>query len=316
MVGWQIGDDSLYVSGVFNGQSTAGMNRATNRAAVPASLGAFAVAPPGTVEGDVALDLRQAIYYRRSTLPPSSASGGCSASSATSCTSGSTAVTIEQRWYAHRTLASVLIMEVEVLPDHAAATDEESAGNRGDPRAGGAPATTFLKLELASQDSEDGTIAELRETTDRATSVLPPPAPDINFTAIESPPASGAFNISLGWTQLAECPSRDCTFASNLTHVGILASALVPPGGGLWQMTAGVTRAFITVVRTSLETPADAASLTAALEADHSAATAMAANGTLRSSHIAEWEQTVWNSGVELTGQRSVRNLLFCCDIF
>ena len=61
MVGWQIGEPNLYVSGVFNGQSTAGINRATQRAAVPAGLAACAVDPPGSIDSDTALDLREAI---------------------------------------------------------------------------------------------------------------------------------------------------------------------------------------------------------------------------------------------------------------
>ena len=135
-------------------------------------------------------------------------------------------------------------MEVEVL----------DAGPGNSHIRTGAAATTFLKLQ-PQHDLGTGTKAP----------PAPPPAVDINFTTM-APQPSPAYSISLGWTQIAECPSRDCTQDSNLTHVGILASTTAaPPGGGLWQMTPGVARAFATVVRTSLESPQSTAVCVASL---------------------------------------------------
>ena len=54
---------------------------------------------------------------------------------------------------------------------------------------------------------------------------------------------------------------------------------------------------FVTVIRTSIETaPSD---LLAAAEADYAAASALAQAGTLHSTHVAEWAETIWASGFE-----------------
>ena len=245
MVGWQIGDPNLYVSGVFNGQSSAGMNRATQRAAVPAGLGAFAVDAPGSAQSDAALDMREAVYYRRSTLPPST---GCSASSISSCTTSPVEVTVEQRWYAHQTLPSALVMEVAVL-------SSTNGSARPD-----ASSTTYLKVARSSYAAVNST--------------------DINFTAHHTT-VSGA-RMSVGWTQIAETPSRDSPLHSNLTQVGVLSSDVENPStsGGLWAFMPGHVKAFLTIVRTSLETKPG--QLDEELEADFNTAQAMATNGTLQ----------------------------------
>ena len=256
------------------------MNRATSRARLPAGLGAFAVSAPGDAQSDAALDLRQAIYFRRSTLAPAPAGGAagtCSAASASSCTTSPVRVTIEQRWFAHRTLPSVLVMEVEVLAPKTAPTADAAASF-------GRTCSTFLKLSQAENAARNSS--------------------DINFTASAS--SDRGVRVSLGWTQVAE--------TTNLTQVGILSSDLTSSTGSfvngewqrgpatLWEMTPGTTRTFLTVVRTSLETPS--AGLPAALRTDYQSALALAANGTLQSTHTKQWASSLWSAGVEIGGRR------------
>jgi hypothetical protein len=267
MVGWQVGEPNFYVSGVFNGQSSAGMNRATSRAAVPAGLTSFAVEAPGDEQSDAALDLREAVYYRRSQISPSSGTAQCSAASKSSCTTSRTAVTVEQRWYAHRTVPSLMVMEVQLLPTGISQVASVSA---------------FLKLVHAGNAAYNSSA--------------------INFTAVEAPLPSTT-QAAMGWTQIPETPSRDSPLHSNLTRLGVLATSL-SDAGSMWAMAPGQTRVFVTVVRTSVETPSSA--LLSSMQADYATAMTMQANGTLRSSHVAEWAATVWNAGFEVGGRQDV----------
>ena len=250
-VATQVMSDTLFISGVFNGYLT---KDPSHRAVVPAALGAIAVpAPTGAVSADAALDIREATYYRRSYLEPTA---NCASDSAVSCTTSTTRVYIEQRFYAHRELGSLLVMEVELLTADASDT---------------APLQAYLKLVTPAGR----------------------PSPDINFTAAVVPPGA-PYIASHGWTRVAE------TNTSNLTAVGILSSNLTCPSTlhGLWPVTSGSITAFFTIVRTSLETPADM--LLSALTLDFTTASSMAANGTLHTRHVDEWASTVWTSGFEI----------------
>ncbi len=99
--------DSIYVSGIYNGKDTSPSHRARIAAT-------NAVNAPGKTVA-AGLDVRNATYYRRSVLEPGS--GKCDLSTLVSCSNADRPLTIEQRWYAHRILASVMVMEVEILPD-------------------------------------------------------------------------------------------------------------------------------------------------------------------------------------------------------
>ena len=103
----QVSSDSIWVSGVFNGFLT---SAPSHRARVPATN---AVLAPGT-PGPAAIDLRAATYLRRSWIDPSPP-GSCTNASSASCSNAATRIWVEQRWYAHRALPSVLVMEVQVL---------------------------------------------------------------------------------------------------------------------------------------------------------------------------------------------------------
>lgn len=83
-----IASDALYVSGLFNGYLT---EAPSHLARVPAPL---AVSAPGTV-CDVALQLREATYYRRSYIDPTGAP--CLPNATASCTNAATRVFVEQR---------------------------------------------------------------------------------------------------------------------------------------------------------------------------------------------------------------------------
>ena len=136
-IGTQIGSDSMFVSGVYNGIAS---ETPSHRARIPSTV---AFRGPGTVE-HTALNLRevrsqewgsigdrhcapsrpvslwQATYYRRSHIVPYKDAGAgfapCgpwwSRTTGESCTSSAQKTWIEQRWYAHRLLRSVLVHEV------------------------------------------------------------------------------------------------------------------------------------------------------------------------------------------------------------
>lgn len=243
---------AVYAAGVYNGAIS-------NRAIIPTGLTTLCVpAPAGAVPGDSALDVQRATYYRRSYLAPSGGGGGaCGLDAATSCTSASGPVTVEQRFYAHRALPSVMVLEVEVTG----------------PPAGAAGPYAMLALTNAG---------------------TPPPGKDFNFTAV--PPALAPpppFSLALGWTAVGELNDTALTravavLASNLTYGGGSAH-------GLWPVAApGTTLTFLTVVRTSLET--QPGSLVDAVQADYAVAAGQAARGVLHATHVAEWAATLWDA--------------------
>ena len=251
-----IASDSVYVSGLYNGYLTTGPSHG---ARVPAPL---AVRAPGTVS-DVALQLREATYYRRSFIDPAPGVP-CFANTSVSCTNSASRVYVEQRFYAHRLVPSLLVMEVEVLlsDTHAAAA-------------------------ATSATDEDAPLAVLQ-----LVNVPGPASPDVSFVAVPLP-AGAPYSIVNGSTRVAE------TNSSGLQAAAVLVSAW-PARNMLIVDTAGVTTAFVAVIRTTVETPA--AQLVAAVEADFNLAQVLMANGTLHSSHVTEWANFAWGSGVDLVG--------------
>ena len=127
---------------------------------------------------------------------------------------------------------------------------------------------------------------------------------DINFTAHQT--TLVGTSMSVGWTQIAETPSRDSPLHSNLTQVGILSSELLNPAttGGAWRLAPGQTKVFLTVVRTSLET--SSGELQTKLQADFNTAQAMAANGTLQFAHVTAWGSRLWSAGIEISGRQDI----------
>ena len=104
----QVMSASIFVAGIFSGYLT---KDPSHRARLPATA---AIAAPG-LPGPAALDIREATYFRRSFLDPSPA-GTCTLASTTSCSNAPARITIEQRWYAHRSRPAVMVHEVQVLP--------------------------------------------------------------------------------------------------------------------------------------------------------------------------------------------------------
>ena len=215
-----------------------------------------AVAAPGA-PGPAALDVREATYFRRSVVAPRA---GCAAGAATSCTTAAGPVTVEQRWYAHRALPSALVMEVAVV----------ASASAPPPPGGG----VYVVLALANAAG--------------------PPSPDINFTAVPVAP-DAPFAAVAGWTQGTECPPGACgDVVTAPFRVAVLTTPL-PASLAIDAADAGRTIAFLTVIRTSIETAA--AAVVDAAAADFAAALDLAAAGTLRATHVAEWAATVWTSG-------------------
>jgi hypothetical protein len=121
-----------------------------------------------------------------------------------------------------------------------------------------------------------------------------PPSPDINFTAVPGAP-DAPFAAVAGWTQGTECPPGACgDVVTAPFRVAVLTTPL-PASLAIDAADAGRTIAFLTVIRTSIETAA--AAVVDAAAADFAAALDLAAAGTLRATHVAEWAATVWTSG-------------------
>ena len=266
----QVMTDSLFVAGLYNGYST---QTPSHRARIPAP---FAVpAPSGNVTA-AAWDSREATYYRRSSIDPSPPGAPCTAASAVTCTSSPTRVWVEQRFYAHRALPSVLVMEVEVLDSNdgggGASADASSVGAGA---GGGSGAAPFAVLQLRQCPSDNSS--------------------DIAFAPVPLPPPAGAsYSIVNGSTLVSEINS------SALQGVALLTSAL-PPNGMLVVPAPRVTYAFLAVARTTVETRA--ADLVAAVQADWAQAAALAAAGTLHAAHVAEMDSAIWAAGLEVGGR-------------
>ena len=257
------GPSAFYLSGVYDGI-------VSNRAAIPGRLTAGCVPPPG-VPADAALDVKRATYYRRSTLPPGTP-GGCTLAATASCTSAAREVVVEQRFYAHRELASVFVMEVEVLAAAGGITNTQPA----------AAAPPFAMLLL-----QNGAPLEV--------------SAQVNFSLVDIP-APVPFSVWAGWTQAGELN------VSALRHgVAVLSSSLhAPPPSvaGLWPLEEGGVLTFYTVLRSTLET--EAGSLVDAVQADYAIAASRALAGTLHASHVEEWAAALWSSGIEIAGRADV----------
>jgi trehalose/maltose hydrolase-like predicted phosphorylase len=157
-----------------------------------------------------------------------------------------------------------MVMEVQVLPDGNSTSHGVGVG--------AAAVAPFAMLRLVN--SPGGASSDIAF----APVALPP---DLPYSAVN------------GSTLVAE------TNSSGLQAVCVLTTDL--PASGALAVSADepfATAYFLTVVRTSIETP-DPADLVSAAQADFAQASALAAQGTLRSSHIAEWAETVWPAGDE-----------------
>ena len=257
MLATQIMSDSIWVSGLFNGF----LSSVSHRARIPATS---AVAAPGNQSG-AALDLREATYFRRSTIDPSPP-GSCTAASTQSCSNANARITVEQRWFAHRALPSVMVMEVQVLPDvapGAARTPDRTAASDA------ADAPPYAMLRLVNAPGANSS--------------------DINFVALEVPPGAD-YSVANGSTVVAESSYSSLQAACVLTTDLPASGALLVPASSPFD-----TAFYYTVIRTSVETPPS--DLLAAVQADLAQAQALAAQGKLRSSHVAEWAETVWTAG-------------------
>ena len=253
----QIMSSSIYCAGVFNGGSPAApANPVSHRARIPA---VHAVSAPGRA-GPAALDIRTATFFRRSFVPP----GPCSNASTVSCTRSPTGLWVEQRWYAHRALPSILVMELEALIGY---NSSSGSGEGESPAADDAP---FAMLLI--QNNPGGESA------------------DITFQS-QPLPQGTPYTLQTGTTNIPE------THNVSVFSLAVVATAL-PPSKMVSISGPGVTLPFIAAIRSSIETSEPG--LSAAAEGDFAAASAAAAAGTLWASHVEAWESTVWSSGIEL----------------
>jgi len=261
----QLMSDSIYCAGIFNGDS--GATGVSHRARIPAL---HAIPAPGT-PGPSALDIRAATYYRRSFLDPSTP-GSCTTSSLISCTNSADRVWIEQRWYAHRFLPSVMVMEVQLLLNDTESLLPSSATESSS--SSPSSTTDMNPFAMILLDNDSGGASS-----------------EINFKPISVSPDAG-YTIISGQTYVAE------TINASLFNVAVLATAI--PNNVVQFSAIGETKAFLAVIRTSIETEGEyPSSLISAVENDYNLAVELMSNGTLWSTHVAEWEATIWGAGFE-----------------
>jgi trehalose/maltose hydrolase-like predicted phosphorylase len=143
-LGFQIGSEHLFVSGLFSGSSEKSISR---RARVPATVASLIL--ERTPRLHCLLDMKQAVYSRRSFILPepkltrkrrsnrgppqetktvnrcslAALSLEAASSLESSCTTQNSKVWIEQRFYAHRVLRHVLVHEIEVLGEDGSAVN-------------------------------------------------------------------------------------------------------------------------------------------------------------------------------------------------
>jgi hypothetical protein len=148
-LGWQVGAELMYVAGVYSGAATS----PSHRAGVPCPS---RLRVAGGRVAHSQLHVREGYYARRSEVRVACGGGGGGGSedgAVRSCVEPFAAaggvLHVEQRWYAHRVLRHVLVHEVEVLGDDAAA-----APPRPQPRhAGPPPAATAPWVEGAAEEA-------------------------------------------------------------------------------------------------------------------------------------------------------------------
>ena len=251
----QIMSSAVYCAGIFSGGSIADpAEEVSHRARIPAF---HAVSAPG-VPGPAALDVRRATYYRRSYVDPSPP-GACQSWSNETCSNAAQRLWVEQRWYAHRALPSLMVMEVQVLPDDTAPA----------PRASGDPLAMLL---LANDDGG--------------------PSGEISFSPFPLPPGVPYAAVA-GATNVPE------TVNSTTFNVAVLTTRLPPnnvlPFFALGDTVAllAVVRTSLDVGGGGAPV-----ALVAAAEADYATAVAEMGAGTLWASHVAEWEG-IWAAGFE-----------------
>jgi hypothetical protein len=282
----QVMTDWVKVAGLYNGFLT---QDPSHRVRVPATN---AIAAPGT-PGPAALNVREATYYRRSFIAPQPAGAPCTTAATASCTNASGGVWVEQRWYAHRALPSLMVHEVQVI-----GADAASVGAEGDDAAAAATAATPAAAGGATSGGDPAyPYAMLRLVNNPGSN-----SSDLNVSSVATPPGCG-YSLITASTKVAEVTNGSLQALAVLTTDLPPAAAAnmlpVPAGSGSGGANAA-TFAFLTVIRTSIETsPAGPADLAAAATADYAAAQAMIAAGTLHASHVAEWAETVWPAGFE-----------------
>jgi hypothetical protein len=259
MVATQLMSPNIFVASLYNGYLT---ETPSHRARIPATN---AVPAPGTTS-DAAMDVEYATFYRRSYVDPSA---NCTVNSTQTCTNANGRIWIEQRWYSHRMIGSVMVMEVEVLPVDRAASD-------------------YPEQKHLSATSSISTVAGQPFAMVQLVNNAGGASSDILFWPVDVPDVP--YSIINGSTYLAESNTSGLQGACVLT-------TNFPSNGMLVVDSPNVTFPFLTVIRTTFETNSSA--LVTAAQADFATAMQLANNGTLHSTHVLEWLETIWPSGYE-----------------
>jgi hypothetical protein len=312
----QIGSDALYVAGVFNGAAT---EAPSHRARIPSPVNFRA---PGNQQ-HAALHLREATYYRRSWIPAykdawfgfapcgpwwaNTAADSCTASSASK-------LWVEQRWYAHRVLRSVLVHEVEVIGDDGTVAEAmEGRHLRRGPvyrKPYASPEDVVRDGEAISDPGNPRPLALLKMVNNPG-----PPSPDIVFHDMTESYRRVHDGCGTVWSLRVGNIKAPETADSEVVAVAVLSSGPIPHDGHLAVTKSGVAYPLITVVKTSLDLPpgTHAGSLEDALVAaavdDYRMATWLAQDGLLHATHLAAWGD-LWRAGVSVGGRPDIAPLL------
>lgn len=313
----QIGSDAVYVAGVFNGAAT---EAPSHRARIPSPVN---FRPPGNQQ-HAALHLREATYYRRSWIPAykdawfgfAPCGPWWANTAADSCTASTAKLWVEQRWYAHRVLRSVLVHEVEVIGDDATVAGVMEARHlrRGSSplyrKPYAAPEDVVRDGEAISQPGNARPLALLKMVNNPG-----PASPDIGFHDMTASYRGVHEGCGVTWSLRVGNIKAPETADSEVVAVAVLTSGPIPHDGHLSVTKSGVAYPLITVVKTSLDLPpgTPAGSLEDALVAaavdDYRLATWLAQDGLLHATHVAAWA-SLWRAGVSVGGRPDIAPLL------
>jgi len=288
-IGTVVGNNSVFVAGVFNGYGTV---TPSHRARIPATL-AISIVNSTIVAS--ALDIERAIYYRRSLVNSTLVSS--SSSSSPSSTTVATLL-IEQRWYVHQSLRSIMVHEMELV---ALINSNYSDNNTN---------SGYQRQDLGQEDFFSSFSCSISLSINHG-----PNSTDIDFQQQQQQQQQQGLDYDtelwIGKTLMSE------TNSSGIVAIGLVTSTI--PSTFVFNITINntdttTTTTFLTAIRTSLDS---ADPLTDALT-DYSEASSLShidydnhANvSMLQQLHIEAW-QSLWQSGGSIaTDDLSLARLL------
>eukprot|EP01046_Picozoa_sp_COSAG06_P004681 COSAG06_NODE_199_length_20418_cov_43.318421_14_plen_936_part_00 len=242
----------LFLSGVWSNNS---------RVAVATQLPTTGLRSPGLRQTGALLDLREATFSRRWTMARQSAS------------SPPPSIELEQRWYAHRAIPSLFVMEVEVRVPCGLASDKAAAA--------AGLASSLQNISISVWNTTNTTI-NIHSAPGRS---------GLNLTKTTS--ADGSSTVLVGETAQPEGWVAPVQVA--------VVSTVVPETLEFPSVCGNHSQRFVMAVRSTKSTPTGGGVLAAA-QADYDKAMGAEA-GALHATHVDAWSE-LWRSGMEIGGRQ------------